>query len=94
MPAENGAPTAASDELIVVSHEALFDEIPTSKCDACGELLAEAEGPEGYRIPGRGVYLWGRGEEARLEVVPLCASCASAIGMAALARWEIEEEEG
>jgi hypothetical protein len=45
-------------------------------------------------VPGQGVYLWARGDEMRIESVPLCASCASAIGMTALARWEIEEEEG
>ena len=88
------APTAVVGEFVVVSHEALFDEMPSSKCDACGEALGEADGAEGYRVPGRGVYLWARGEEATLESVPLCASCASAIGMTALARWEIEEEEG
>jgi hypothetical protein len=93
-PAATSLPPAAADELIVVSHELLFDEVPSSRCDACGEPLAEADAPDGYGVPGRGVYLWARGEETRLESVPLCASCASAIGMTALARWEIEEEEG
>jgi hypothetical protein len=84
----------AAEPAFVASHEALFAEAPSTRCDACGEPIAEAEGTEGYGIPGRGVYLWARGEETRLESVPLCASCASAIGMTALARWEIEEEEG
>ena len=44
--------------------------------------------------PGQGVYLWARGDEVRFERAPLCPSCASAIGMTALTRWEIEEEEG
>jgi hypothetical protein len=92
-PAATTLPTA-TDELVVVSHELLFDEVPSSRCDACGEPLVEADAPDGYGVPGRGVYLWARGEETRLESVPLCASCASAIGMTALARWEIEEEEG
>jgi hypothetical protein len=83
-----------AEQAVVASHEALFAEAPSTRCDACGEPIAEAEGAEGYGIPGRGVYLWARGEETRLESVPLCASCASAIGMTALARWEIEEEEG
>jgi hypothetical protein len=93
---EGGAsPRTAAEEVIVVSHEDLFNEAPAEVCDACGELLgAEVDGATGYGIPGRGVYLWARGEETRLETVPLCASCASAIGMTALARWEIEEEEG
>jgi hypothetical protein len=38
--------------------------------------------------------MWARGDSVRFEKAPLCASCASAIGMTALARWEIEEEEG
>jgi hypothetical protein len=85
----------ASRELLVVSHEQLFAEAPSSRCDACGDpLLGEDDASDGYEVPGRGVYLWARGEETRLESVPLCASCASAIGMTALARWEIEEEEG
>ncbi len=45
-------------------------------------------------MPGEGVYLWARGNEVRYEKAPLCPSCAAAIGMTALARWEIEEEEG
>jgi hypothetical protein len=85
---------AAAEQLVVVSHDLLFNEPPASACDACGDPLAETDGAEEYDIPGRGVYLWARGEETRLESVPLCASCASAIGMTALARWEIEEEEG
>jgi len=84
----------AAQELVVGSHEALFVEAASTRCDACGEPIVETEGCEGYGVPGQGVYLWARGEETRLESVPLCASCASAIGMTALARWEIEEEEG
>ena len=108
-PSQTGVPTAAevteahepsahgdgaNDELVVVSHEQLFAEAPASRCDACGELLEEDDASNAYGIPGRGVYLWARGDETRLESVPLCVSCASAIGMTALARWEIEEEEG
>ncbi len=78
---------------LVVSHEALFQETPASRCDACGEPIVEAQ-DEPFGFPGAGAYLWARGEETRIESVPLCASCASAIGMTALARWEIEEEEG
>jgi hypothetical protein len=84
----------ATEELIVGTHDALFVEVPSSRCDACGETILETDGAEGYGFPGRGIYLWARGDETRLESVPLCASCASAIGMTALGRWEIEEEEG
>ena len=88
------APDAAAEPLIVASHEDLFNEAPPTACDACGEPLGDDDDAPGYALPGQGVYLWARGEETRLESVPLCAACASAIGMTALARWEIEEEEG
>ena len=35
-----------------------------------------------------------RGEEVRIEEPPLCAACATAIGVTALAQWSVEEEEG
>jgi hypothetical protein len=102
LPADVGAPQvdaaeasgATAEELIVASHEDLFNEAPPTICDACGETLDATDDAPGYGVPGQGVYLWARGEETRLESVPLCAACASAIGMTALARWEIEEEEG
>jgi hypothetical protein len=68
---------------------------PPSLCDACGESVpAPRDDDDGYDLPGRGVYLWVRGDKVVFEHVPLCARCASAIGMSALSRWEIEEEEG
>ena len=88
------APNDAQPTVYVASHDVLFVETPSTVCDACGRPLGEGEPAEGFEIPGRGVYLWTRGEETRVETVQLCASCASAIGMTALARWEIEEEEG
>jgi hypothetical protein len=44
--------------------------------------------------PGSGLYVWARGEQVRHEEPPLCSDCAAALGLTALARWEIEEEEG
>lgn len=79
---------------VVLSHEALFAEPDDVRCDACDAVLPATDADEGYDLPGFGVYLWTRGEEVRFEKAPLCGSCASAIGMTALARWEIEEEEG
>jgi hypothetical protein len=93
-PEGKDAAPAPADELFVASHDVLFGDVPSSRCDACGEPIVEIDGAEGYGMPGQGVYLRARGEETHLESVPLCASCASAIGMTALARWEIEEEEG
>jgi hypothetical protein len=64
-------------------------------CDACGKIVDMDPADGGARsAPGHGVYLWARGDEIRFETVPLCASCATAIGLAALGRCEIEEEEG
>jgi hypothetical protein len=86
--------TAATAEW--ASEEALFASVDEARCDACGEPLptGDAEGAEGYGVAGSGMYIWARGGEVRVEAAPLCPSCASAIGVTALARWEIEEEEG
>jgi hypothetical protein len=63
-----------------------------ARCDACGEPLVEKD--ESFALLGRGQYLWSRGDQVRFEDAPLCPACAAAIGLSALARWEIEEEEG
>jgi hypothetical protein len=93
-PAPEPPPTG---QVCSASHEVLFEVVESNACDACGaplvEGLADAD-DDGYRIPGSGVYMWTRGDAVRFEKAPLCASCAAAIGMTALARWEIEEEEG
>ncbi len=68
--------------------------LPQPRCDACGGALPPEDDDDGFGIPGTGIYVWTRGTEARFEKVPLCVSCASAIGVTALARSEIEEEEG
>jgi hypothetical protein len=79
---------------VSATHEALFATEPT-RCDACGALLGEsADEDEGYAVSGSGLYVSTRGSEVRYEEPPLCPSCAAAVGMSALARWEIEEEEG
>jgi hypothetical protein len=82
------------EEFFVGSHEDLFEPVEELLCDACGKALARERDGEGYRVAGSGVYLRRRGDGMHFDKVPLCASCASAIGMTALARWEIEEEEG
>lgn len=80
--------------LEVAGQDPVVADPEDTRCDACGAVLPAIEDDEGYELPGRGVYLWLRGGEVTFEHAPLCASCASAIGMTALARWEIEEEEG
>ena len=61
--------------------------LPTFECDACGKKV------EGEPA-GRGLYVWARGDESRYEEPPLCARCANALGLAALAQWELEEDDG
>jgi hypothetical protein len=89
-----------NEDSVVASHDILFDVATERRCDACDRLL-QAEGDaeaadddDEYAVAGEGAYLWARGDEVRLERAPLCPACAAAIGMTALARWEIEEEEG
>jgi hypothetical protein len=60
---------------------------PSFECDACGKKV------EGEPA-GSGLYVWTRGDETRYEEPPLCARCANAIGLAALAQWELEEDDG
>jgi hypothetical protein len=74
------------------THRALFEDAP-STCDVCGERVPDDE-DTGPVVAGRGVYVWTRGDETRREDAPLCPSCAAALGLTALARWEIDEEEG
>lgn len=83
---------------VSATHEALFGQDPR-RCDACGVSLDSLDeggddGDEGYAVSGAGLYVSTRGSEVRYEEPPLCPSCAAAVGMSALARWEIEEEEG
>jgi len=87
-PKEDGATT-----FFTASHADLLAAEAEVRCDACGgELPAEDE--ETYALRGEGEYVWTRGDEVRRESAPLCPACATAIFGAALARWEIEEEEG
>jgi hypothetical protein len=83
----------ASSDFAVASHTALFATERESRCDACGCTL-ELDAAESDEWPSRGVYVWARGQQVRLEHVPLCVGCATGIGATVRARWEIEEEEG
>jgi hypothetical protein len=84
----------ASRDFVAASHEILFASSDEILCDACGGAIHAQESADEAPPNGQATYLWARGDETTLEHVPLCASCASVIGMTALARWEIEEEEG
>jgi hypothetical protein len=86
-------------ESVHISHQVLLPEEPASDvCDVCGEPLdvggTQSDDDDSSAFAGRGLYVWSRGGEPIYEEVPLCASCGIAIGVSALARWEIEEEEG
>jgi hypothetical protein len=77
---------------VTADHRALFVQSAEDRCDACGAELHE---PEDDQAPlGMGMYLWSRGDVVRVDPAPLGPSCAAAIGLTVLARWESEEEEG
>jgi hypothetical protein len=61
-------------------------------CDICGEPVTMSDDDETF--VGKGVFLSVRGDEVRYEDAPLCSTCATAIGINALIRAEIEEDEG
>ena len=72
----------------------LFRAKDPTRCDACGDAVPDDEGDDGFQVRGKGLYMWTRGDQVRFEEPALCPSCGAAIGLSALARWEIEEEEG
>ena len=69
------------------------EEASRLTCDVCDAAIPHDDHEE-YSVAGCGVFISCRGDEVRREDVPLCPRCASAIGMSALGRWEIEEDEG
>ena len=80
---------------ITASHAVLFQEPEENRCDVCRDFFAgDDDAADGHEVSGRGLLVWTRGEERRYQEPPLCPRCASAIGLSALQRWEIEEEEG
>ena len=80
---------------VTASHEILFQDTDASRCDVCSETLRAHEAEDSdLEVQGRGLLVWTRGEERRYQEPPLCAACAAAVGVSALQRWEIEEEEG
>lgn len=77
-------------------HEILFEDHEGANCDVCDAHLAPSDDDDEdqYAVRGRGLLVWSRGDERRRQEPPLCPRCAAAIGLSALQRWEIEEEEG
>ena len=78
---------------VSATHAVLF-EAGAPCCSVCSAAIAEDEDEDDTQVRGRGLLLWTRGDERRYEEPELCPQCASAIGMSALQRWEIEEDEG
>ena len=85
---------------VTAGHAVLFQDVEANRCDVCTETLETTDSAlhdaddAGYDVRGRGLLVWSRGEERRYQEPPLCASCAAAIGVTALQRWEAEEDEG
>ena len=77
---------------VTAGHAVLFEDSDAHRCDVCASVLGAADDEDD--AGGRGLLVWSRGEERRYQEPPLCPSCAAAIGVTALQRWEIEEEEG
>jgi hypothetical protein len=83
---------------VTAGHAVLFEDAEARRCDVCAGALDapkhdDADDAE-ENASGRGLLVWSRGDERRYQEPPLCAACATAIGVSALQRWEIEEEEG
>lgn len=79
---------------VTATHDVLFADTTQTRCDVCNAEIAAGEGDDAEEVTGRGLLVWTRGDERRYQEPPLCPPCAAAIGLTALSRWEIEEEEG
>jgi hypothetical protein len=79
---------------VTAGHAVLFADDETARCDVCKDRVDAPEEEEGFSVRGRGLLVWTRGDERRYQEPPLCPGCAAAIGLSALQRWEIEEDEG
>jgi hypothetical protein len=101
--------TMGQPSCVSASHAVLF-ESEEDRCTVCAALLTpdsddepsvrtdddddQDEVPSPSLPRGRGLLVWVRGDERRYEEPELCPRCASAIGITAVHRWEIEEDEG
>ncbi|MDB4941137.1 MAG: hypothetical protein JWP97_671 [Labilithrix sp.] len=87
-------PESAPVGLVTAGHAVLFTDPDGERCDVCAAPVKKDDEDAGYDVRGRGLLVWARGDERRYQEPPLCAPCAAAVGVSALQRWEIEEEEG
>jgi hypothetical protein len=75
---------------------AFYEEVPrpwqpeplasTYVCDLCGEQCAGLPA-------GKGLMLWWRGTEWRVDEPPLCEECAVRVTMGAVVKWALEDED-
>jgi hypothetical protein len=87
-----GAGTDAAG-FVTSSHEILFEPLPRA-CDVCDARLSAHDASDPDLDEGSGLFVWARNGDVHYEEPPLCPSCAAAITMTALLRWESEEDEG
>jgi hypothetical protein len=95
-------PESAKKTYFAASTRDLFRQSEIVRCDVCSIPLAPLHDADDaqvaqvdrYAIRGSGMYVWYRGSERRVEERSLCPQCGTAVGLKALQRWEIEEEEG
>jgi hypothetical protein len=75
----------AADDVALAALARRTDDEP-SRCHACDE---EIQGTPA----GSGLLLWSRGDRIETEEPPLCPACAAAIGLTALRRSALEDDE-
>jgi hypothetical protein len=76
----------AADDVALAALLRKLAEAPET-CHAC-------DAPIQGDPAGSGLLVWTRGTETHTEEPPLCEACATAIGLSALKRWQMEDEEG
>ena len=92
---EGSAQTAAAKPkaFVTAGHAILFDDDSERRCDICSAEISP-DPDDGSSYSGSALYVSIRGDRVVYDEPPLCPSCAVAVGGTALARWDIEEEEG
>ncbi len=61
---------------------------------AAAPLCHACDAPIAGTPQASGLLVWARREGIQTEEPPLCSACATAIGLTALRRWQLEDEEG
>jgi len=83
---------SGSSTFVTATHAALFEQEGATGCDICGEAIPPED--DGPAVPGRASYASARGDTVTFDPAPLCATCAAAVAITAIQRWDVEEEEG